>query len=120
MSQFVVNWRYLLLACVVLLGAVAYLFLYLPRAYFDSLPGQDPVAFRDHYQRIEGGMTEEQVMDLLGPPDDKAEMDVSSWWFWQDKRKNGCAVWFLGDTVCSKKFWAKGESAASEWEDLPR
>ena len=95
MWQFVLNWRYLLLAMVVLLGEALYLFVYLPRSCLDSPAGQDPITFRDSYQRIVGGMTEEQVKDILGPPNFTSEMDASSIWFCRINRRTAAGCGFF-------------------------
>jgi hypothetical protein len=114
-----IHWRYLLLACLVLVGAI---FIIYQPTLFDQPPsiGPEPEVLRDNYQRIKGGMTEEQVKDILGPPDSTTAVDASSFWFWRDKQKNGYAVWFCGDTVCSRKFWLAGEAISPEWESLSR
>jgi hypothetical protein len=122
MLRFLAHWRYLIAACFIFASFVAYLLS--PQINFDvagrRVPGKEPALFQQNYQRIESEMTEDQVTEILGPPDNRAEIDASAWLYWGDKYNNGCAVWIIGDIVAAKKYWRAGESLDGAWEDLPR
>jgi hypothetical protein len=69
--RFIVSCRYLLLACLVLAAAGNYLFSGRRRPG-DALAPQ-PSSLRVNYEKVQGGMTESEVLEVLGPPQRRRE-----------------------------------------------
>jgi hypothetical protein len=96
MWRLVVCYRYLLLACLTLAGAIGveYQLGRQPLSGFHSpSPALTPSPLQEKYLRIEEGMTVAQVREILGPPAEK-EPVVSDCelWSWQDGRTS---VWVI-------------------------
>jgi hypothetical protein len=116
--RFIIFWRYLLLACLVLVCAGDYLFVGLPHATVPSAP--QPSSLRGKYDKIEQGMTESQVMEILGPPQWKEESTVMdckqmTWYEGQD----GIYIFFMwGETgiVMTKRFITRSGQTVAQGE----
>ena len=111
--RFIVFWRYLLLACLVLVCAGDYLFVGLPHATVPSAP--QPSSLRGKYGKIEKEMTESQVMEILGPPQWKEESAVMDWKMMEWYEGQDCIhiFFFWGDTgiVWQKQFFTRSGQA---------
>jgi len=117
--RLIVFWRYLLLACLMLSCAGDYLFLGMPHATVSSLP--QPSSLRGKYDKIEQGMTESQVMDILGPPQWKEESTVMDhkrmYWY---EGQGGIYIFFLwGETaiVAQKQHIIRSREAVAQEKD---
>jgi hypothetical protein len=64
--RFIVSWRYLLLICIVLIGAGEYLMVGIPHVALTSATRSS--SFPIQYEKIEQGMTQSQIVEILGPP----------------------------------------------------
>jgi hypothetical protein len=70
--RFIIFWRYLLLACLVLVAAGQYLCVGLPKFTLPAI--LHPSSLPGKYEKIEEGMTEGQVMEILGTPQYRSEI----------------------------------------------
>lgn len=113
-GRFILSCRYMFLACLVLAIAGEYLFVGLPNSADPSIPlvsdvaTEPPLPLRDRFEKVEVWMTESQVLELLGPPQEKQEIDVM--WTkvldWQEGQ-DSIRIWFYwGETghVLKKEF----------------
>ncbi|HTU21080.1 MAG TPA: hypothetical protein VMG10_23710 [Gemmataceae bacterium] len=116
--RFVVFWRYLLLACLVLVGAGEYLLIGLPRSIVATAP--QPSSLRGKYDRIEKETTEAEVMEILGPPQYKEESMVMDFKMMDWVEGQDCIhIFFLwGDTgrVLQKQLITRSAPSASSGE----
>ena len=79
--RFIIFWRYLLLACLVLVAAGEYLRFGLAKSIAPGVPQRSSLPGK--YEEIEQGMTEVQVMEILGMPEYRSEegpMDIIMKW----------------------------------------
>jgi outer membrane protein assembly factor BamE (lipoprotein component of BamABCDE complex) len=122
--RFIVFWRYLLLACLVLaISGFAY-WLSWPHSAtsFKPTSHQQPIFLWDKYSLIESKMTTTQVEEILGPPRSKERNLHLDVWVWVDDRRDYFAVFFLEDgRVMSKAFRRAGETSwKNAWDKSSR
>jgi hypothetical protein len=117
--RFFVFWRYLLLACLVLAVAGDYLFVGLPHSadapvpQSSDAPAAQTSSLRDKFEKIEVGMTESQVLELLGSPqrgvvDELMDTKVLTWQEGQDTIRIW-VFWGKPDIVLNKDFFSRQE-----------
>ena len=117
--RFIISCRYLLLACLVLAVAGEYLFVVLPHSadapmpQSSDAPAVQPSSLRDKFEKIEEGMTESQVLELLGSPQSTEEIDVMNTKIltWQEGQDT-IRIWFFWgkpDIVLHKSFFSRQE-----------
>jgi hypothetical protein len=105
----------LLLACLVLAIAGEYLFVGLRNPADPSMPRagdeavERPPPLRDRFEKVEVGMTESQVLELLGPPEERQEIDVMNVKLldWQEGQESIRICFYWGETgrVFKKEFF---------------
>jgi hypothetical protein len=127
--RFVVFWRYLLLACVVLVGTGRYLFVMAPHSVNAPVTqsseesAEQSSSLRDKYKSIERGMDESEVLEILGPPQNEVEIDATKVSVWQD-RQDAIAVYYFfhkkTGTVSDKRLRAMRPTLDSQGRPLPR
>jgi hypothetical protein len=86
--RFIIFWRYLLLACLVLVAAGEYLRFGLAKSIAPGVPQRS--SLRGKHEKIEQWMTEAQVMEILGTPQSRIEeanldMKIMKWAEGQDE-----------------------------------
>jgi hypothetical protein len=116
--RFIVFWRFLLLACLVLVGAGYYLWFGLPDLSFPSPP--QPSSLPGKYEKIERGMTESQVIEILGPPQSRVEdtMTDLKWLTWTEGQDVIVVrfIWTDRATVIDKKFRTRSAQPTARGE----
>jgi hypothetical protein len=80
--RFVFFWRFLLLACLVLAAAGDYLFVRPLRS--TVAPAPQPSLLRVKFKEIEEGMTESEIVGILGPPHKSTEIDAIKGLCWRE------------------------------------
>jgi hypothetical protein len=87
--RFIVLWRYLLAALLVLAAACGYVFIPQPEHVPSQADQPQPLSpLWEKYQGIESGMTGPQVERVLGPPQEvEVLFSHSELWIWRDGRE---------------------------------
>jgi hypothetical protein len=122
-GRFILSCRYLLLASLALAIAGEYLFVGLPSSADPSLPQAGDVAIerpsplRDRFEKVEEGMTESQVLEILGPPQERKEIDVlwTKVLVWQESQ-DSIRIWFYwGETGGVFKRFFRSQEQTAYW-----
>jgi hypothetical protein len=88
LRQLILRYRYLALACLVPPAAVFFLIFPQPSQPSKPHPDERPLTFRGKFEKIEDGMSENQVREILGQPLSEIQIghDMGALWKWREDR----------------------------------